>query len=135
MSELGKLLRQLRGKQSLRDIGRRAGTSHTYISIIEKGIDPRSGKAIKPTPEMLKTLSKTYNYSYSKLMELCGYLPEAHKEEEGTLTDQQKTELDRVLQRADQMFQDKGLDEDDRRRVTDMLTMLFYDSIEESSKS
>ena len=42
MSELGDLLRDLRGKESLRDAAERIGISHTYLSILEKGNDLRS---------------------------------------------------------------------------------------------
>lgn len=34
---LGELLRQLRGKESLRSVSKRAGISHNYLSIVEKG--------------------------------------------------------------------------------------------------
>ncbi len=45
MSELGRLLRQLRGKESLRDISRKAGLSHTYLNIIEKRRRPAVRKS------------------------------------------------------------------------------------------
>lgn len=76
MSELGDLLRNLRGKESLRDAGKRTGLSHTYLSIIEKGFDPRSGKPVKPTPETLKLLSEAYNHPYEDLMIKAGYIEE-----------------------------------------------------------
>jgi transcriptional regulator with XRE-family HTH domain len=74
MSDLGDLLRKLRGKESLRDVGKRAGVSHTYLSIIEKGYDLRSGSPVKPTPETLASLSKAYNYPYTELMRVAGYI-------------------------------------------------------------
>lgn len=74
MNELGSLLRILRGKESLRDAGRRANVSHTYLSIIENGKDLRSGNEVKPTPETLKLLSVAYNCSYEDLMRKAGYL-------------------------------------------------------------
>lgn len=74
MSELGDLLKKLRGKQSLRDAADKAGISHNYLSIVEKGVDPRSGSPINPTPETLRSLSKAYNYPYEELMSMAGYL-------------------------------------------------------------
>ncbi|MDR6555490.1 helix-turn-helix transcriptional regulator [Paenibacillus qinlingensis] len=74
MSELGNLLRRLRGDKSLREVAARAGLSHNYLSIVEKGIDPRSGSPVNPTPETLSALSKAYNYSYDELMILAGYI-------------------------------------------------------------
>lgn len=35
--ELGKLLRELRGKKSLRDAAELTGLSHNYIKVLEKG--------------------------------------------------------------------------------------------------
>lgn len=81
MSELGALLKELRGKESLREASKRTGLSHTYLGIIEKGYDPRSGKPVKPTPETLKLLSEAYDYPYEKLMEIAGYLEGENREE------------------------------------------------------
>lgn len=71
---IGELLRELRGKESLRDASKRIGISHTYLDTIEKGYDKRSGNPVNPTPETLKLISKAYNYPYKKLMELAGYI-------------------------------------------------------------
>lgn len=89
MSELGGILRKLRGKESLRDAAKRAGVSHTYLSIIEKGHDLRSGSPVKPTPETLKSLAKAYNFSYLELMYAAGYVDEAEgiSEEMTNITD------------------------------------------------
>lgn len=58
----------------MREMERISGVSHTYLSSIEKGTDPRSGNEILPTPDTLMKLSKAYNYSYLKLMEVAGYI-------------------------------------------------------------
>ncbi len=62
--KLNEIIRELRGKESLRDASKRIGISHTYLDTIEKGHDKRSGKPINPTPETLKLISKAYNYPY-----------------------------------------------------------------------
>ncbi len=74
MSELGELLKELRGKRSLREIAEITELSHTYISDIEKGYRRGTKKAINPSPETLKRLAEAYNYSYEKLMKAAGYL-------------------------------------------------------------
>lgn len=76
MDDIGKLLRELRGRESLREASKRIGISHTYLDTVEKGHDKRSGKPVKPTPETLKLISEAYNYSYNKLMILAGYIDE-----------------------------------------------------------
>lgn len=82
MSELGELLRKLRGKMSLREASKKTGISHNYLSIIERGVDPRSGAPVNPTPETLNKLSEAYNYPYTKLMSVAGYLDENSVENE-----------------------------------------------------
>ncbi|OKP91381.1 helix-turn-helix domain-containing protein [Paenibacillus sp. P32E] len=70
---LGELLRELRGKESLRSVSKRAGVSHNYLSILEKGVDPRTGAPAKASPDTLRSLSRAYNYSYKDLMYAAGY--------------------------------------------------------------
>lgn len=81
MSELGNLLKELRGKESLRDVAKRSGISHTYLSIVEKGYDLRSGSPARPSFDTLRRLAKAYNYPYEKLLRAAGYLDEEIKED------------------------------------------------------
>ncbi len=76
MNDFGKYLKEIRGNKSLREMERITGLSHTYLSTLEKGIDPRSGKERKPTPEILKKLSETLDINYTELMEKAGYIDE-----------------------------------------------------------
>jgi len=52
------------------------GISYSYLSILEKGVDPRTGKDSNPKPETLKMISKAYDYPYEELMKAAGYLSE-----------------------------------------------------------
>lgn len=79
MSEIGELLKKIRGSDSLRKAGEKTGLSHNYISILEKGADPRSGAPIKPSPDTLKAYEKGYNYSYEELMRVAGYITDAEE--------------------------------------------------------
>ncbi|WGU95123.1 helix-turn-helix transcriptional regulator [Paenibacillus dendritiformis] len=71
---IGKILKELRGKRSLREIERESGVSHTYLSSLEKGRDPRTGKERKPTPDTLKKLAHVYSVPYEWLMSAAGYM-------------------------------------------------------------
>jgi transcriptional regulator with XRE-family HTH domain len=131
MHELGNLLRRLRDQESLRDVSSRSGISHTYLGIIEKGIDQRSGNPVKPTPETLKTLSKAYNYPYEELMRRAGYLNERSAaystEEEGLNSNASAVDLEKVLRDGPAVFKGKELDAAERKKVLDMLTLLLDD--------
>lgn len=74
MNEFGEYLREIRGKRSLRTIESLTGISHTYLSSLEKGYDPRSKKPRSPTPEVIKQLSEGLNIDYYLLMKKAGYL-------------------------------------------------------------
>ncbi|MGE7112095.1 helix-turn-helix domain-containing protein [Lysinibacillus sp. NPDC047702] len=74
MSELGDLLRELRGKRSLREIADLTELSHTYISDVEKGYRRGTKKPLNPSPETLKRLAKAYDYPYEELMKAAGYV-------------------------------------------------------------
>lgn len=58
---------------SLRDAAKLIGISHSYLSTLEKGVDPRNGSPVKPTPETLKLISNAYDVSYNFIMNLAGY--------------------------------------------------------------
>ncbi|MBK1812018.1 helix-turn-helix transcriptional regulator [Clostridium sp. YIM B02505] len=49
---------------SLRDAAKLIGISHSYLSTLEKGVDPRNGSPVKPTPETFKLISTAYDVSY-----------------------------------------------------------------------
>lgn len=74
VSVFGDYLKELRGNRSLREMEKITGISHTYLSTLEKGYDPRSGKERKPTPETLKKLSESLNVPYEDLMRKAGYM-------------------------------------------------------------
>jgi len=82
MSDIGKVLKELRGKMSLREASEKIGISHTYLDTIEKGFDKRSGKHVNPSPDTLRLISNAYNYPYINLLRLAGYIDEAKEEEE-----------------------------------------------------
>lgn len=66
-------------KLSLRVASDLIGISHSYLSTLEKGTDPRTGSPVSPTPETLMLISKAYNIEYEELMKLAGYLDKNNK--------------------------------------------------------
>lgn len=69
---LGNLIKEYRtnNKMSLRDFAQRCGLSHTYISALEKNIDPRTGKPIAPTLDAVKYISKGMNMSIEDMLKI-----------------------------------------------------------------
>ena len=69
---LGDLIKQYRtiNKLSLRNFASRCGLSHTYISALEKNIDPRTGKPIAPTLDTVKYVAKGMNTSVEEILKV-----------------------------------------------------------------
>lgn len=74
MSEIGEIIKSLRGEASLREASKRIGISHTYLDTLEKGFDKRSKVPVKASPDTLRMISTAYDYSYEKLMLAAGYM-------------------------------------------------------------
>lgn len=81
MYSLGEVLRNLRGKESLRDAADRIGISHTYLRILEKGVDLRSGNPVKVTADTLKLISKAYTYPYNQLLRVADIIDDETRDE------------------------------------------------------
>lgn len=69
---LGDLIHKYRteNKMSLRTFSEKSGLSHTYISALEKNIDPRTNKPISPTLDTVKYVSKGMNISIEEILRL-----------------------------------------------------------------
>lgn len=69
---LGDLIKEYRikNKLSLRDFAQKCGLSHSYISALEKNIDPRTGKPIAPTLDTVKYISKGMNLSIEEILKI-----------------------------------------------------------------
>ena len=70
---LGELLKNLRGDEGLRDAAKRMKITYSYLAMLERGIDRRTGNSIKPAPETLQQIAKAYKYDYIKLIEVAGF--------------------------------------------------------------
>lgn len=75
IKKLGDIIREKRKlmKLSLRDAADGIGISHSYLSTLEKGLDPRSDMPILPTLETIKLLGNYFDIPIQMLLELSGY--------------------------------------------------------------
>jgi transcriptional regulator with XRE-family HTH domain len=79
-TNLGELLKKLRGKMSLREVANISGLSHTYIRDLELGINRSTKTKIQPSPETLNRLALAYSSSYDELMRCAGYVHDDYAE-------------------------------------------------------
>lgn len=98
MNDFAELMKSKRKelKLSLRNAAKLIGISHSYLSMLEKGVDPRSSSLIKPTPETLKYISDAYNISYTYLMTIVGYITQTENED---LSDKEKFDIEKEAQK------------------------------------
>jgi transcriptional regulator with XRE-family HTH domain len=94
--EIGDLLRKIRGRDSLRVAAKKTGLSHGFISIVEKGVDPRTKSPLKPSPETLQAYANGYHFPYDDLMVAAGYMET--KESAGALP---KSNVDEAVRRIE----------------------------------
>lgn len=95
-NKLGEYLRKERkaNNMSLREFSEYLGISHTYLSKLENGVDPRTGKAVSPTIETLKQISKAMNISLEKLLSISGYINTKYDDiNQYTEKDDEKTDI------------------------------------------
>jgi transcriptional regulator with XRE-family HTH domain len=118
-NKLGNLIKELRGKLSLRNAADKIGISHTYLDTIEKGFDKRSGKKVKPTPETLKLISKAYDYDYKQLMKIAGYIDEEEQQNDKSSEEIYEDEDFQVAFRSAE-----GFSEENKQKVLEYIEMI-----------
>ena len=71
IDKLSNFVRQKRGDLSLREFAKLCGSiSHTQIDSIERGVDPRTNKPVRPTIETLQKIAKGTGVKVSYLAAL-----------------------------------------------------------------
>jgi len=91
--DFGKSIRELRKSKglSLREVAKRSGTSHPYLSQLE------TGKNKKPTPQIIAKIATGLNEDYFDLMVLAGYLEEKKPFNEEFKADNISSEFGKAL--------------------------------------
>lgn len=94
-------------KLSLRSASELIGISHSYLSTLEKGIDPRTNTPVKPTPETLQLISSAYGVPYEHLMKLTGYLSESPSNEP-ILREKDEKDIEKRIEKLRRDFYENG---------------------------
>lgn len=55
---------------TMQEFANEVGVTRQYISMLEKGVNPRNGEAIKPSLDTLKNIAKATNVSIDRLIEI-----------------------------------------------------------------
>lgn len=127
--EFGEYMRQLRESKGLtiNQLASAAGISGSQISRIENGL-----RGV-PKPATLRKIAEATGIAYEELMNHAGYLQEQiHYEEEAIpnwATNKDKRDFRKMLEDDDElMFDGIPLDKEDKQRIKDVLTGLFWEA-------
>lgn len=129
--EFGKSLKKLRESKgySLRQLSIKSGVSYGQIAKIENGTRGT------PKPKTIEKLAKGLGVSYDYLMELAGYVENDNPDNADKPDKPERPiELTEFLKNANVLFHGQPLTEQDKQRVEDVLTALFFDALNRRKK-
>ena len=112
MQTLAEIIKEYRSEHnlSLREFSNLCGVSHTYIDKIEKNRDPRNGKAVEPTLDMLEKMSFGLNLTLKELLTKLGKI-------------QPNTQVNELINRL------ASLDSDDKNAIKKMIDNAYYKAV------
>lgn len=134
MSEFGRLIRRIRKekKLSLKDVAKRGGLSHAYISQIE------NGKRVNPTGQVINKLAKGLGVPVYDLLAISGYyneedllepIEETIKSLENRLSleknNKLKIDLEKVIEMPNLNYKNNPFTNHDRELLKNYLETLF----------
>ncbi|MDH6505593.1 transcriptional regulator with XRE-family HTH domain [Paenibacillus sp. PastM-3] len=120
-TKLGRHLEELRLKNNLsyRRAEELTDISHSYIRNVENGIDPRTKKAIYPTPDILEKFAIAYNVSLESLLEAANIIE--HEPLHDEMDVQVKEERDKLFRiRLTNLIEQSGLSISEITRKTEI---------------
>lgn len=127
--EFGDYMKQLRESQGLtiNQLASAAGISGSQISRIENGL-----RGV-PKPTTLRKIAEATGIAYEELMDHAGYLQEQPLFEEDVVpnwaTSKDKRDFRKMLEDdGELMFDGIPLDKEDKQRIKDVLTGLFWEA-------
>jgi len=95
----GELIREIRNSLnlSLRKFGDKCGLSHSYISKLEKGVDPKTGTPVSPSIDTIRQICTATNYPLEKFLYETGYITTPYDNESLQNIDRENEEAKRLI--------------------------------------
>lgn len=124
-SEFGIYLKKQREKNNLsvNQLSLYSGVSNAQISRIENGM-----RGV-PKPETISKLAKALKIPYEEMMDKAGYLPDEQQQIPSWATYKDKRDFKQMLEEdSELMFDGVPLGPEDRQRILDVLTGLFWEA-------
>ncbi|OMF14337.1 transcriptional regulator [Paenibacillus amylolyticus] len=125
----GPYMKQLREQQgySINQLAEAAGISNSQISRIENGV-----RGV-PKPATIRKIADALSVPYTEMMKQAGYIEPGssteHQDVPEWATYKDRRDFKKMLEDDDDlMFDGIPLDEDDKKRIKDVLTGLFWEA-------
>ncbi|WP_046213130.1 helix-turn-helix domain-containing protein [Paenibacillus wulumuqiensis] len=125
-SSFGSYLKQIREQKnwSINQLADLAGISTSQISRIE------NGKRGVPKPQTIEKIARALGVPYAEMMDRAGYLrPEENQQTPEWANARDRRDFKKMLEEdGELMFDGVPLDDEDKQRIKDVLTGLFWEA-------
>lgn len=132
INKLSEFIKMKRGDMSLREFAKLCGNiSHTQIDSIERGIDPRTSKPVRPTVETLSKIAKGTGVSVA-------YLAALANGDDFTDNDEPKKkipkDLKKLLDEEEITLNGRMVSPEDKEKMLRIIEALYYDAKKENKR-
>lgn len=132
LSELIKTYRQ-QNNISLRDFAQQCGLSHAYIDKLEKGVDSRNGREVRPSISTLQKIANAMNEPLEDLLKYLGiaklYMSQEYNKKY-TVKSNDIAQYDDFIKHAGAFFMNDKIADEDKEKLFKDLSELFWQSKE-----
>lgn len=124
IDKLSEFVRTKRGNMSLREFAKLCGDiSHTQIDSIERGVDPRTGKPVRPTVETLAKIAQGTGVTVAYLAALAnGDNPPENKKI--------PKDLRKILEDEEVTLNGRMMSEEDKQKMYKIIEAAFWEAKE-----
>ncbi|WP_419077421.1 helix-turn-helix domain-containing protein [Phascolarctobacterium faecium] len=132
INKLSEFVRTKRGNMSLREFAKLCeNISHTQIDSIERGIDPRTSKPVRPTVETLSKIAKGTGVSVAYLAALANGDDFTGDEEPKKKIPK---DLKKLLNEEEITLNGRMVSPEDKEKMLRIIEALYYDAKEENKR-
>lgn len=133
IDKLSAFVREKRGDMSLREFAKLCGNiSHTQIDSIERGVDPRTGKPVRPTVETLAKIAKGTGVSVAYLAAL------ANGDNTDNISFQENKkipkDLKKLLEEEEITLNGRMMSAEDKEKIYKVIEVMYHDAKEQNKR-
>lgn len=125
---------------SMRAMADLCGFSKAYINILEKGVNPKTGKPISPTMQAFEKIARATKTDIDTLFKILDsdqpVTLQKQKEYSDTFKRPVYDDLSKLLDKTEIMFDGDtySLDDDDRQKLRNALEFVFWDAKQQNKR-